>query len=101
MMRVFRGLLTGAGKAYVTIQTEREVERSMHSSNTAVGIDWGVVNFITTQSKFKCVECGFAANADFAAACNIREAGLRLLSLSQSSGDVSPSCEEPTEGIQV
>jgi len=236
-----------AGKAYVSIQTEREVERSRHSSNTAVGIDWGVVNFITMsdgeykdrlaplakhakklaklqrrlarkkkfsnnwkklkskvtklhqhvanirkdflhktsdsisknhavvvvedlqvkniskssgknvaaksglnrsildaspfelrrqleyktqwrggllvavppqntsrtcpecgyaskdnrkrQSKFKCVECGFAANADFAAACNIREAGLRLLSLSQSSGDVSPSCEEPTEGI--
>jgi putative transposase len=52
-----------------------------------------------TQAKFKCVECGFAANADFVAACNIREAGLRLLSLSQSSGDVSPSCEEPTEGI--
>ena len=40
------------------------------------------------------VECGFAANADFVAACNIREAGLRLLSLSQSSGDVSPSCED-------
>jgi putative transposase len=32
-----------AGKAYVSIQTEREVEHSMHSSNTAVGIDWGVV----------------------------------------------------------
>jgi putative transposase len=52
-----------------------------------------------TQAKFKCVECGFAAHADFVAACNIREAGLRLLSLSQSSGEVSPSCEEPTEGI--
>ena len=55
-------------------------------------------NFFKKRHK-KCVECGFAANADFLAACNIREAGLRLLSLSQSSGEVSPSCEEPTEGI--
>lgn len=38
------------------------------------------------QAKFICVECGFSANADFVAACNIREAGLRLASLFVSFG---------------
>jgi putative transposase len=51
------------------------------------------------QAKFVCVECGFSANADFVAACNIREAGLASLACSYSSGDVSPSWQEPTEGI--
>ena len=41
--------------------------------------------------KFVCVECGFSANADFVAACNIREAGLALLACAYPSGDVSPS----------
>jgi len=50
-----------------------------------------------SQAKFACVECGFAANADFVAAVNIREAGLASLACSQPSGDVSPSCQEPTE----
>ena len=49
--------------------------------------------------KFVCVECGFSANADFVAACNIREAGLALLACAYPSGDVSPSWQEPTEGI--
>ena len=52
-----------------------------------------------SQAKFACVECGFSANADFVAAVNIREAGLASLACSQPSGDVSPSCQEPTEGI--
>ena len=52
-----------------------------------------------TQAKFVCVECGFSANADFVAACNIREEGLASLARSYSSGDVSPSWQEPTEGI--
>lgn len=51
------------------------------------------------QAKFVCVQCGFSANADFVAACNIREAGLALLACSSPSGDVSPSWQEPTEGI--
>ena len=50
-----------------------------------------------SQAKFACVECGFSANADFVAAVNIREAGLASLACSQPSGDVSPSCQEPTE----
>ena len=54
-----------------------------------------------TQSKFVCVECGFSANADFVGAVNIREAGLASLACSSSSGDVSPSCQEPTEGIHA
>ncbi len=54
-----------------------------------------------TQSKFVCVECGFSANADFVGAVNIREAGLASLDCSSSSGDVSPSCQEPTEGIHA
>jgi putative transposase len=52
-----------------------------------------------TQAKFVCVSCGFSANADWVGAVNIREAGLALLACSSSSGDVSPSCQEPTEGF--
>jgi putative transposase len=52
-----------------------------------------------SQAKFVCVECGFSAPADLVGAINIREAGLALLACSSSSGDVSPSCQEPTEGI--
>src|SRR6266566_9206249 len=50
-----------------------------------------------SQAKFVCVECGFSANADWVGAVNIREAGLASLACSSSSGDVSPSCQEPTE----
>ncbi|HEY2120376.1 MAG TPA: transposase [Candidatus Acidoferrum sp.] len=52
-----------------------------------------------SQAKFVCVSCGFSANADWVGAVNIREAGLASLACSSSSGDVSPSCQEPTEGI--
>jgi putative transposase len=52
-----------------------------------------------SQAKFVCVECGFRANADFVGAVNIREAGLASLACLQPSGAVSPSCQEPTEGI--
>ena len=52
-----------------------------------------------SQAKFVCVECGFSAPADLVGAINIREAGLALLACSSSSGAVSPSCQEPTEGI--
>jgi putative transposase len=52
-----------------------------------------------SQSKFGWVVCEFSANADWVGAVNIKEAGLALLACSSSSGDVSPSCQEPTEGI--
>jgi putative transposase len=52
-----------------------------------------------TQAKFACVECGFRAPADLVAARNIKEAGLASLACSHPSGEVSPSCQEPTEGI--
>jgi putative transposase len=52
-----------------------------------------------SQAKFVCVSCGFSAHADFLGAVNIREAGLASLACSQPSGDVSPSCQEPAEGI--
>jgi len=52
-----------------------------------------------SQAKFVCVECAFSAHADFAAAVNIREAGLASLACSQPSSDVRASCQEPTEGI--
>ena len=52
-----------------------------------------------SQAKFVGVECGFSAPADLVGAIHIREAGLALLACSSSSGDVSPSCQEPTEGI--
>jgi putative transposase len=35
------------GKWYVSVQTEREVETPQHPSTSAVGLDWGVVNFVT------------------------------------------------------
>ena len=54
-----------------------------------------------TQEKFSCVQCGFTANADFVAAVNIKEAGLALLACSQSSAEVRPPCQEPTEGIRA
>jgi putative transposase len=49
------------------------------------------------QAKFVCVQCGFSDDADFVGAVNIREEGLAALACSQSSGDVSPSCQEPTK----
>jgi putative transposase len=52
-----------------------------------------------SQAKFVCGGCGFSAHADFVAAVNIREAGLASLACSSSSGEVSPSWQEPTEGI--
>ena len=54
-----------------------------------------------TQEKFRRVQCGFTANADFVAAVNIKEAGLALLACSQSSAEVRPSCQEPAEGIRA
>ena len=36
-----------AGKVFVSIQTEREVDCPMHPSTSAVGVDWGVVDFVT------------------------------------------------------
>lgn len=36
-----------AGKWYVSIQTERDVNDPIHPSTTAIGIDMGVVNFAT------------------------------------------------------
>jgi putative transposase len=35
------------GKWYVSVQTEREVETPQHPSTSVVGMDWGVVNFVT------------------------------------------------------
>lgn len=35
------------GKWYVSVQTEREAETPQHPSTSAVGVDWGVVNFVT------------------------------------------------------
>ena len=35
------------GKWFVSIQTEREVKTPQHPSISAVGLDWGVVNFVT------------------------------------------------------
>ncbi len=52
-----------------------------------------------SQAKFVCRSCGFSANADWVGAVNIREAGLASLACWFASGEVSPSCQEPTEGI--
>jgi putative transposase len=52
-----------------------------------------------TQARFACVACGFRAPADLLAAWNLKEAGLASLACTHSSGAVSPSCQEPTEGI--
>ncbi|MCC6444358.1 MAG: transposase [Armatimonadetes bacterium] len=42
------------------------------------------------QSVFRCVGCGYEANADFVAACNLRQKGISLLARLLS---VSPSCQ--------
>jgi putative transposase len=35
------------GKWYVSVQTEREAETPQHPSTSVVGMDWGVVHFVT------------------------------------------------------
>lgn len=63
------------------------------------GCGWVSVENRKSQAKFVCVCCGFSAHADWVGAVNIKEAGLALLACSSSSGDVGPSCQEPTEGV--
>jgi putative transposase len=45
-----------------------------------------------TQINFICVECGFAANADYIAAINILGRGLKMLK-GQDTADASAGCE--------
>ena len=52
-----------------------------------------------TPADFICVECGFSDNADLVAAINIQRLGIASLACSSPSGDVSPSCQEPTEAV--
>ena len=59
---------------------------SLHAVSSVAAIPKG-----SGKATFVCVQCGFSANADFVAACNIREARLALLACSYPSGDVSPS----------
>ena len=40
-------LSESGGKWFVSIQTEREVTTPQHPSTSAVGMDWGVANFVT------------------------------------------------------
>jgi putative transposase len=54
-----------------------------------------------TQSEFVCVECGFSENADLVGAINIKRLGIASLVCSSSSGDVSPSCQKPTESVHA
>ena len=35
------------GKWFVSMQTEREVETPQHPATSAVGMDWGIVHFVT------------------------------------------------------
>jgi putative transposase len=52
-----------------------------------------------TQSKFVCVSCGFAANADFVGALNILAAGHAVLACRDTSPAIGALAQEPTEGI--
>ena len=54
-----------------------------------------------SQSEFFCVECGFSENADLVGAINIKRLGIASLVCSSSSGEVSPSCQKPTESIHA
>jgi putative transposase len=54
-----------------------------------------------TQAEFVCVECGFSENADLVGAINIKRLGIASLACSSPSGDVSPSWQEPAEGIHA
>jgi putative transposase len=40
-------LSESCGKWFASIQTEREVERPKHPSDTSIGLDWGVTRFFT------------------------------------------------------
>lgn len=52
-----------------------------------------------SQSEFVCVACSFSENADLVGAINIKRLGIASIACSSASGDVSPSCQEPAEGI--
>ncbi len=50
-----------------------------------------------TQEKFECVECGFVANADFNAACNILAVGHTVLSVEGGCGKGRPAIQKTRE----
>ncbi|OTG71228.1 transposase [Acinetobacter sp. A1-4-2] len=50
-----------------------------------------------TQEKFECVECGFVANADFNAACNILAVGHTVLSVEGGCGKGRPAIQKTSE----
>ena len=61
-----------------------------------------------TQSRFECVECGYTANADVNAACNILAAGHAVMACGGdvrpcphlSAGRAAPAKQEPTEAAR-
>jgi putative transposase len=124
------------GTWYVSIQTERDVQTPQHPSTSAVGMDWGVVHFLTLSNGEVLDPCQplkkflpklakwqrrMARKKKFRK--NWRKAKARITQLlqdrttecstqpstsavifrgcSSSSGEVSPSWQEPTEGIPV
>ncbi len=54
-----------------------------------------------TQSRFRCVTCGYADHADVVAAINIKERGQRLLACGGMAHVGRPAKQEPTEAAQA
>ncbi len=55
----------------------------------------------TSQDKFRCLACGYEANADVNAACNILAAGHAVLACGEIALSGFSMNQEPTEAIQV
>jgi putative transposase len=77
---------------------------AMNTSRRCPSCDRVSKNNRKTQANFVCVECGFAANADYVAALNILAAGLAVFegfALDHACGGVvevrPPMKQEPTE----
>jgi putative transposase len=86
-------LSESCGKWFVSIQTEREVERPRHPSQSSIGLDWGVTRFFTLS------DGQYANQLDGVAAINSKRLGIASLVCSSSSGEVSPSWQKPTDSI--
>ena len=54
-----------------------------------------------TQTKFKCINCGYENNADIVGAINILERGYRLLACGESIKLNRPMKQEPSEVSQL
>ncbi len=70
---------------------------AMNTSRTCPSCGHVSRNNRKTQAAFVCVECGFAANADYVASLNIKAAGLAVYACGGDPDVEDPMKQEPTE----